>query len=138
MSSMASPLFDPDSARRQIKVIVHNQEGFGRDIEIAADRCNRSAAFIHKSGGPQKPDSLLTHAGISQVTKKPRFGAPGQGDNTLQGVQKPESGVMARRLVLRARITQTTDKRDCRHRAVDQRTGDDAASSNDAAVGPEK
>jgi len=77
MSSMTSTLFDPDGAGRQIKIIVYDQKGFGRDIEIAADRCNRSAAFIHEAGGSQKPYSLLTHAGIGQVTKKPRLGAPG-------------------------------------------------------------
>ena len=77
MSAMSSTLFDPDGAGRQIEIIVHNQQGFGRDIKIATDRCDRSAAFIHEAGGSQKPYSLLTHAGIGQVTKKPRLGAPG-------------------------------------------------------------
>lgn len=77
MSAMSSTLFDPDGAGRQIEIIVHDQQGFGRDIKIATDRCDRSAAFIHEAGGSQKPYSLLTHAGIGQVTKKPRLGAPG-------------------------------------------------------------
>ena len=75
--SMAAALLDPDRAGRQIKIIVHHQDGFGGDIEITTDRCNRSAAFIHEVGGPQESDSLLTHTRISQVTKKPCLGAPG-------------------------------------------------------------
>jgi len=107
VTRMAAGYLQLDAARREIQLIVGDEDLRSGDFVEAGQGGDRLAAVIHVGLRFQQPEAVTGELRLAHIAVKlaltTKAGAGGAGDR----IGKPESGVVPCLLVLRSRITET-------------------------------
>src|SRR5690348_1067561 len=118
LAAVAAVEFQTRGAGRQIQVVVHDQQFFGRELPVIQRRHDRAAAFVHEGCGFDHPHLLaadrnaasLRVQAILETETLPRAGR--------QHVGKPEAGVVAVAQIFGPGVAEAGDEADARHSEV--------------------
>jgi hypothetical protein len=109
MSAMPAAPFQPHDTRRQIQIIVNNQNGRSWNFVKPGQRRNGQTAAIHIGHRLKQPQFLTSQRNPTGLAMISSLGAKKPTLLASQLIDQPESGVMAGLSIFRARIAQPND-----------------------------
>jgi hypothetical protein len=103
----SAPLLHLHHAWRKVELVVHYEDLFGLDLEEPREHLHRAAARVHEALGHEQPGA----ARFMPADQRLEFRILAQADAVGQreALEQPEARVVARALVLLARIAETYD-----------------------------
>gem|GEM_PF-2966775 len=116
MATMTTALFQPDGTRRQIQLIVNNQNLLQRNFKKPRQRTDCLAAAVHKSHWFLQAALVAVQQTARYLAVEPLFQTEALPATLYQFIDKPKPGVMPGWFVFRTGVAQSDDKLNSRHR----------------------
>ena len=112
VAAMAPTLFEANGPWRQVKLVVHNQNGLWRDLVEAGSRADRAARVVHEGLGHEEPAARRRPLGCL-AREAEQLGLCGEGlrGQSCETLNEPEPDVVSGLLVFSAGIAQACDER---------------------------
>src|SRR5690606_25507284 len=106
----AAALLEPRDARRKVELVVRDEDLFGPDLEEAGEHLHGTPARIHEALRQEQPGARALEAGDERLVLGvlAEVGALRDG----KALHQPRAGVVARALVLLARVAKADDETD--------------------------
>lgn len=126
MAARAAPELELDRARRQVQLVVRDQDLVGHHLVEARQRHGRQAGAVHEGLWLQQPHLVAPQVGARGIAVEARLVAQRHVAHARELVDQPKAGVVPRGCVFGARIAEPDDEFDhairfrvrCRKRPV--------------------
>ncbi len=104
VTTVTAAALQPHRARRQIDLVVGDEDLLALEAIEIGDGRDRAPAVVHVGHGFQDAQALAAHLAVGHVAEEVRLGAEAPAPPGRDGVGEPEARVVTRARVARVRV----------------------------------
>ncbi|MCY1377762.1 hypothetical protein D9M69_653520 [compost metagenome] len=112
VASVSAPFLELHFAGWQVKLVVHHEHFFRRNLEKPSQRTHRFAREVHEGLRLDQPHALASHGCARDQAEVTPFHLQRDLEQARRFIHPPETGVVAGVFVFRTRIAQAGDELD--------------------------